>query len=395
MVKYIFKTLLSVLVLSIVFLSCKHKVENNEMIGPAYVPAGENFVIKLDTLYLSANNVNFSNRLSTQANLNITASFNQKVTWFIQIKGLSSKAEKNFIGLNDTVNVNWNGVSENIYFFRKGEKVEILLKIYGDDKYTLSRTVLIDDVYKYGGTGTSPQNYTSQSIGGIIYHFVDDMEDNPDPFTKLSPFYPSLTDAPCVDCINQKDTIDPVQGKYSYLLSGFDTDGNTYVGSLNTIQLYSLGKKITPGISNDDLYINMYVYGDGSNSSTSLIVFAYEMDVMTRVDTLVTPAVEYDSPWPASDFITYNDKIAKYKQGINDKWQSTIAVNWTGWKLVSLKYSDFKKPTTNGNLGGGKLQADRLSGIAIELDDNPSSGKKVYCKIDQITITENGPFKQQ
>lgn len=391
------KSILGTIILVIVlFTSCKHQVEKDgDKIGPAYIPAGENFKINNDTIYLSNQKVNFSNRLSSQAKLMVSAGFNQKVTWFVIIKGLKSKAERNYSGLSDTLNVTWNGISDNIYFFRKGEMCEVTLKIYGNDSFTIKDTVNVEDVYKYSGTGSSPISYQPNNINGIVYHFVDDLEDNPDPFIKLSPFYPSGTDTPCADCIDQKDTIDPVQGNFSYKLSGVDTDGNTYVGSLNTLLLHGMGKKITPGISNDNLYINFYLYGDGSNASTSLIVFAYEMDNLTRFDTLVTPTVEYEMPWPANDFISYDERVVNLDQKKNDKWQSTINVNWTGWRLVSMKYSDFKKPTSNGNLGGGKLQAERLCGLAFELDDNPSSGKKVFCKLDQIIVTENGPFKQQ
>lgn len=83
-----------------------------------------------------------------------------------------------------------------------------------------------------------------------------------------------------------------------------------------------------------------------------------------------------------------------YNQNKNDKWIYSININWTGWRFVTIKYSDFKKPTNDSNKGGGKLEAFKLSGLAFELSSQPSAGQEVYCKIDYVTVTEGGPFKQ-
>lgn len=412
-IKIILVTCFTMFVALFVFQACKHKTEKEGMIGPAYMPPSDNFKIEGDSFVISNNKPNFSRNYSSSfvsSDLaTITATFSEKVTWYLSFKGLSSSAKHKVSGLSQTINYTWNGISDSLYFFKKGESVEITLSFFGTDKFTVKDTLVISDVFKYAGKMT-PSAYEPLVINGIVYHFVDDLEVPSDTNTKLSNISQDQADVKCATCFNQKDSDNPVQGSYSYLLSGKDDNQNTYIASMNTDKLYGLAKRITSGTTEDKLFINFYVYGDGKNPNTSMQVIAYEMDSVAFSKT-GTREIE---GWPCPSFSPVNtgSKIgdptrtlltsfnnpttqqkASGKNGNVDKWSTTIAVNWTGWKLVSVKYSDLKKPTTDGLMGDGRKQPERLSGIAFSLDSQ--AGGTGLFKIDQVTVTENAPFKQQ
>jgi hypothetical protein len=73
-----------------------------------------------------------------------------------------------------------------------------------------------------------------------------------------------------------------------------------------------------------------------------------------------------------------------------------IKPNWTGWKLISVKYSDF---IANNADAAAKLQPQRVSGIQIVLLSNvPVSSPalpttNVKAAFDHITFTHNAPYQ--
>ena len=122
------------------------------------------------------------------------------------------------------------------------------------------------------------------------------------------------------------------------------------------------------GTDPDQMYINLYIFGTG-RPNTTISVLAYEND--------------------ASHPIGVN-----LNQALNDKLIYQIGVDWTGWKMVSFKYSGFRKPNTGGGLGNNRLNPERLSGLALELDSYSAPGFDVEAYVDMISVTENGIFQK-
>jgi hypothetical protein len=124
-----------------------------------------------------------------------------------------------------------------------------------------------------------------------------------------------------------------------------------------------------------DLYVNMYVYG--VLNQTSLQVKLYEIDDFANFPS-VNPSYVYGN-----------------NQDSNDGWIYDMTTNWTGWKLVSIPYSDFKRandPVYGGN-GNGVKEPNKVTGMAITLtsqDAYPSG--ELY--IDMVNLTTYGPFTQ-
>jgi hypothetical protein len=78
----------------------------------------------------------------------------------------------------------------------------------------------------------------------------------------------------------------------------------------------------------------------------------------------------------------------------DDQYDVEIKVDWTGWKLISIKYSDLATlvngapSTPNGNQ---QHNPDKIKQINMLHLANPSSGF-AKAKLDYIIFTENGPL---
>jgi hypothetical protein len=78
----------------------------------------------------------------------------------------------------------------------------------------------------------------------------------------------------------------------------------------------------------------------------------------------------------------------------DDQYDVEIKVDWAGWKLISIKYSDLvtlvngAASTPNGNQ---QHNPDKIKQINMLHLANPSSGY-AKAKLDYIIFTENGPL---
>jgi hypothetical protein len=172
---------------------------------------------------------------------------------------------------------------------------------------------------------------------------------------------------------------------------GTDENFNGWLVSKNHARLLELlsadnveDLPISSDVSPDDLYFNIYIYGDKNYESTTIELKVYEVDdprFETRED-LRGLAVSADA----------TASLSSTSQAISDGWIYDIIVNWNGWKQVSIPYSAFRAandPLTGG--GGNRIkQPGRISGLAVSLLSYPTSGKFVKSYVDFLTITENG-----
>ena len=404
------------LLAALVLWGCRNpKLKDKDFVGPAYIAATANFRVLDDKINFSnaliKDSIDFSNVNTT---LGISATLNEPVSWTLTIEGLLSGAVKKISETSNKVQVNWKGGSSNIYFFRKGEKAVATLSFLGTN-YIVKDTITITNTLTYNGL-----------IDGVEHIFIDDLDapqsrnltslppkssDIPFGSTAFTTFYASPTDGVCKGCSDRKYAFYPLQGEYSYLMSGIDRDNNTYVGSFDqgtfvnplTNELNGIAGRI-PTTNNDEVYINMYIYGYAkTNPNTMISIIAWEVDSYqnkTSIGKLI----------PVEDTLAKNPSLTllklagprnldfKYAQPPlkgNDKWIYRFRVDWDGWKLVSFKYSNFFRIAFGGSgMGNNKLACHKFSSFSVSLDCDPG-GAEAKAQLDHAVVTIGAPFKQR
>ncbi|HXA01923.1 MAG TPA: hypothetical protein VNW99_08045 [Cytophagaceae bacterium] len=356
----------ALIVLSIfVFSDCKRSTKNDNFFGPAYRVAPANFSVAGNSFTPNKGSnpvagVNFN----TPDSISFHATFSDSVSWTITLTQATTGAMKVITGLSksiDQTNAVWNCSSSNIYFFRRSfttgsDPVKAVISFLGSD-ITLSTTVYIYNVFIYNG----------KTINGVKYTLLDDFDGGGvSTYALTGSVYPDPGDANVVlgfDSVNKVES-GPSTGN-SYRMKGTDSNNNSYLGGMNTITLDALSGIVAVTDPND-LYINLYIYGSGKANS-ALEVKVYELDTV---------------------------RGGTYTQYNNDGWINDIIIDWTGWKLVSLKYSNFQRARDPlfGGAGNGIKQPDKLCGMAVSLLSQPVVGADVDLNFDYVILSQHGPF---
>lgn len=334
--------------------SCKRTLTDKDFFGSPFRSASKDFFIKSFKRNIASKNYAFQSsptptRLDREFFVN--AKFSEEVSWKVRIAGLTSGAERTFEGISDTINrsnLYWRGGHQGNMFFRAGEKCQIELTILGSD-ITIRDTITVFSI--------RPVNATFNKIKQTL---VDDFDGNT--ATPFGNAYPDRADGDVFD-YNTTYPFVKVQQDQSYWWKSKDNSNNTYCGGADTdpitTSLFGKFSQTNP----DSLYVNCYIYGAGK-SGTGLSILAYEQD-----------------------------QVGGYElERFNDRWIYTLPITWTGWKLVSIKYSAFKKPSSLGCLGNCKLEPFKIRGFALSFDSYPDAGQEVEGAIDFFIVTEGGAF---
>lgn len=331
------------------------------------------------------------------------AKFKEEVSWKLRLIGLvqegdnlvPSGAEQIFTGLSDGfdgTNIDWDAKSNNIQFFRFNQKVATELTITGirekfyGDTFTLKYTIPYHNVV-YNG----------------IKHIIVDGFENPLTAGNPSGCLDILGKGKSTDALDSKIDFDrvnirPINGYFCYKMRGKDDNRNSWSGDVYSEFLFNFYRNATnegallidSGIDPKDLYFNIFIYGQGSNSS-GVQIKVFEIDSKIGGQT-----ADLKSRKDLLDFAKEGspDPINRYLQSENDGWIYNVTVNWTGWKLVSVPYSDFQaaqNPAAGGN-GDRKKESWRICGASLSLlSEPPGNLNEVY--LDLFTITQNGRFQ--
>jgi hypothetical protein len=385
--KIIFAFLLASLTLTL-FSGCKKHSE--KFLGPEYVDVPDDFAVVADPLnsgaqlkaYTKTKLTGFpvgttqsrltGNRMKINIGTNYhyyVANFSSTARWTITISSWKTHAVKTITGLSDYIdetNSKWDGSSSNEYFFGNpyvDDSAQIKLSFIGTD-------IVVLDTIRIIGT----KIYHQQTFNGISHYLVDDF-DGGNTLGVFSSFYPDLMDAGGGNTGSNAYYPRKLQGDYSYHMYGKDINSNTYIGSCNTPTLNDFALGTFTVTDPRELFINMYVYGYGKQNTT-VSVIAYENDADQALGV-------YNIHNPDGSITIINDKLIYY-----------IPVTWTGWKLVSFRYSEFRKPGTGAGLGNNRLNPEKLCGLALELDSYPTQGYEVEALVDMVVVTENGIFQK-
>jgi len=281
------------------------------------------------------------------------AKFNESVKWTISIKGDSSKAEKilSDVGsfLDSTVTgVLWNGNSNSFKYFSENETAVATLSILGSD-VTQTIRFRIAKTTAYDATQAILLNDFEGSYGQTVYN--DKLDMFPSPMPKIT------------------SSFNPPQGTHCLVVTGADNNGDYFVGGYQ--------QKFEPDIFKNyeasDIYFNMYIYGFGKDAG------------LTPNATKLNIGVSEDDKNPNGSF----------EADIEDSFEKQVNVDWQGWKLIAVRYSELKRSISleNGGSGNNIIQPDRAYSLNANLISSPN-GSRVGAAIDYVTITFGKPLEK-
>lgn len=267
-----------------------------------------------------------------------SARFNKPVSWTLEITGHQSGAKKIIQGLSrdlDATNAEWDGSTTLFPIFR-AEGCDVQLIIDGvTDTFSIQTAVKTTKINQ----GLTIADYEA-GFNPAWTRFVQSGAN--------------------MDFNVKSDSLAPQGLKYlkmagtvawDWLIGLIDYPASAYGGG-NTMPLAS---------NPDNVYFNCLVYGV-PNTNESLVLFQFKED-------------------------ENGDGI--YNSNTDDQYDFQITVNWSGWKLVSVRYSDLVslyngQPTTaNGN---ALHNPDKLAKISMLHLANPANGF-AHCDIDYIIFT--------
>ncbi|MFN3405043.1 MAG: hypothetical protein ACK40G_13160 [Cytophagaceae bacterium] len=291
--------------------------------GPGICPTN-NFKVT-EELSVTQNSVDFT---TGEKSVTYTAKFNEIVSWTLTIKGLTSGAKKVFQGNSSDLNVIWKGEPGNSTFFVVENTVAELTISCLNNTYT--KEVAITKVSDFSTLGVLVSNFDGQgAIPGVVgadWYLYGPGWVVPESGIRNEPVTPS-----------------PQGGKYLRVVGNVPGGGYFSAGaSSNSFNITSLNST-----SADSIYFNAFINGNGNNNSYIAIT------------------------------IFEKDRKRTY----------LLDVNWTGWRLVSLKLSDFFP----------FLNPMDVSSIAFDLSaKDPAPGKNNGEEnIDFIIFTKGEPFYKE
>ncbi len=321
-----------------VFFSACQK-EKKDFIGPEYKVAGANFDL-VSNFSPKLSSVNFE----TGDQQSFNAQFSERVTWTITLKGQTSQAVKTITGLSDRVdesNSLWLGTHDDLMFFLSGEEVEATLSILGvKDPQKLNFKIASARVYpgaKEMGSG----------FEGFQYNHLD---------WYYSP-YPKTT--------GEKVSTPVIEGNYAFKLSGVDDNNDYFIGSVRR----NLPRNFLTSATKD-FYVNVFVYGIGSNTSTLKISLKHDSD----------SRLPYGLP-------------QGYADTQDDAYEYSIPLNFKGWQPFSIKYSSFTRTPDREFGGSGPNTKDPSKLVFVDFTLlTKTVGEKAEVVLDYPTITFERPF---
>jgi hypothetical protein len=328
------------------------------------------------------------------------AKFNEKVSWKLRLIGLKlvgdklmpSGAEKVFTGLSDGFDgntIDWDARSSNIQFFTSPQKVATELTITGRNEIIYGDTFNL--IYRVP--------YHNVVYNGIKHIVVDGFENQNIPSSQLDNLGRGKTpDANDTDVEFDRVNVRAVNGNFSYKMKGRDINRNSWSGDILSDFIFNFYRNVSSvnaliidsGISPNELYFNLFIYGQGS-SSAGVQIKVFELDSKRGGKT--------ESIKSRQDIFNYAkagspDPSNSYSQAENDGYIYNVVVNWQGWKLVSIPYSEFRPnidPLAGGN-GDRKKESWRICGASLSLlSEPPGNLNEVY--LDLFTITQKGKFQ--
>ncbi|MFM7024082.1 MAG: hypothetical protein ACKOXB_14010 [Flavobacteriales bacterium] len=330
---------------------------------------------------LTVNNANpdFSTSNKKQGTpVSFAATFSTDVSWKIVIEGNLSKATKEIKGTGKTIdNTNsvWEGDATSIQFFMKNDTCTASLYVTGIDTAISSvENIIIKKML----------SYHLRTVDGVRYLLVDDYDGNHmgtkgmeglsgDGFDNGTPYYVTTTET-------------RINGSNAFHMEGTDINNNGWLFSMNhkdLVEMVTTNDSTKNILSHDpdNFYVNIYIRGTGKpNSAVHLKMYEYDFAPTSKalMDSLKAAGFVYTVPLQAK----------------NDGWIYIVNVNWEGWKLVSVPYSQFRvdNDLAKGGAGNHIKEPWKITAMAVSLLSDPAYGHEVEADVDFVILSEGGPF---
>lgn len=305
-------------------------------------------------------------------------SFSEEVSWNINIIGSESGASKKITGMSfgaDTASVKWYGEADGLYYFSKNDTCKIEVIVLGSNislknNFILVREARLDSTFllvadfepyaKKGSVGAAkfcqsnqiPQNGKTQPLVTEWNKYFDTENKN----EEICGGFVFNNDTCGINdnCGDHASIIQPINGVGYFHLHGqdyADEPNNYYIGGFNHDPvLYG----INPSKTLEEIWVNFYATNLGKTAT--------------------------------------NLKVKFYGIG-GDQFSREFSIDWTGWKLVSVRLSDLALEIAGPN-APGKLIPAQLKRMGFEMLCNrgAGSGCEGEVAIDYVTITYDKPF---
>ncbi len=360
------------LILGFIFFMTSCSERDDSVFGPKYISAPSDLEVignDFEIIRLGDESEEDLSEITFYDSTNVDSVFNpvyfktelsDSVTWKFTVTGLSSGAVKTIIGTNKFINdAKWSGASDNIYFFKREEDIRIVLSFIGIDM-TVTRVVrlkrpklfpgafLVAD-FEFDPKGQAIVKGSAGDPDGWFDFFDTDGEDEtiskgigPDNIVVAQP---SKASTP----------VEAIQGSGYYHLRGEDNSVKPspfFIGGMgHDAVVYGL-----PSLDPSEVFLNFYATSNG-NKTTKLIV-----------------------------------ELAGFG---GDLFTKEIQVDWDGWKLISVRLSNFAL-TTSGEIGTGEILTPLLEQMKFAIHSGRgNAGSIAEINIDYVTFTVGKPFRQQ
>jgi hypothetical protein len=326
--------------LAFFFISCeKEGIEGpnlNDLYGDLTIVQG---------LEVIGDSTDFSNNES----LFFTASFSKIVDWSISIAGQNSGSTKIISGKSNSINEensSWNGGVTTLPFFQVENCSAVLT--FSNHNDTIFKTLNIVSSKNYGN---------GQEL------LISDFE---------SGFNPNFTNFFQTTCSKSIETGGAGQ-KERYLSQEGTCDWDWLIGYID----YPTSHWLQQGVLSadpDNVFFNMMIYGDSTLSPTN------EANSLFKLE-----------------FYEDENQDSYYNASNEDRLDYEFNVDWNGWKMISIRYSDLILATdpNGGGTGGNAIrEPNKIIKIRTLLLANPASGF-AKADVDYLIWSEGSPILEQ
>lgn len=323
-----------IITLSIFTLGCKR--DNKSYEGPSLDDINGTFSM-ITPFASSVNSADFSKGETVV----FTAGFSKLCDWTITVYGKTSGAKKIITGKSKLVSAPWDGSTTYFPMFSK-ENCTVVLKIQNvSDSFVL--------------------NVTSTGVRIPTATIVADFESG------LNPKWTSFIQSGANMDFKVKSDAFKVQGN-NYLNMAGTVNWDWLIGLID-YPASALGSTTYNLSSNpSNVYFNCLIYGNATVANQSRVLFQFKED---------------------------DNANGKFDASADDEFDKEIIIDWTGWKLVSFKYSDLVH-LVNGNpaanSGNNRQNSNNIVLISMLHLANPSQGAAAT-KIDFLSFTEGKPLE--